>query len=66
MKAQLCVTGVTCEIETWHLQCVMVLFETLTKAFCRRLIVGRKAQGLHHIQIPFTFFLKGPECQYLN
>lgn len=55
-KTQLCVTGLTCEIETWNLQCIMELFETLTKAFCSRLIVERKAQGLHHIQIPFTFF----------
>lgn len=55
-RGQLCVTELTCEIDTWHLQCIIVLFETLTKAFCSRLIVERKAQGLHRIQIPFTFF----------
>ena len=65
LKAQLYVKGITGETETQHLQYIMLLFETLAKAFCSRFrdMTSRSLLDSNPIHLSF---LKASESQYLD
>lgn len=65
LKAHLYVKGITCKIETQHLQYVILLFETLAKAFCSRIRDMRSRSPPHSNPIHLPF-LKASECLYLD
>lgn len=65
LKAQLYVKGISCETETQHLQCLMLLFETLAKTVCNRFRDMRSRSPPDSNPIHLSF-LKASECQYLD